>query len=132
MAAHFKLNMSQTLFDKYGGVPVVTLIVKDFHARLMRRPNIRRYFAEMPVDRLIDHHIKYVSYALGKPGGDIRVDALREQHLPAGVTKASYDLVLDLLASVLADNGFTDEDIAQVVERVQGLSTEVVSMGISK
>ncbi len=124
--------MSQTLFDKYGGVPAVTLIVKDFHARLMRRPNIRRYFADMPVDRLVDHHIKYVSYALGKPGGDVRIDALREQHLPARVTKASYDLVLDLLVSVLGDNGFSEEDIALVVERVQGLSGEVVSMGISK
>ncbi len=132
MAVHFKLNMSQTLFDKYGGVPVVTLIVKDFHARLMRRPNIRRYFADMPVDRLVDHHIKYVSYALGKPGGDVRIDALREQHLPAGVTKASYDLVLELMVSVLGDNGFSDEDVALVVERMQGLSGEVVSKGISK
>ncbi len=110
----------------------MTLIVKDFHARLMRRPNIRRYFADMPVEKLVDHHIKYVSYALGKPGGDVRVEALREQHLPAGVTKASYDLVLDLLASVLVDNGFSDEDVAAVAARMQGLSNEVVSMGISK
>lgn len=124
--------MSQTLFDKYGGVPVVTQIVKDFHTRLMRRPNIRRYFADMPVDRLIDHHIKYVSYALGKPGGDVRIETLREQHLPARVTKASYDLVLDLLAGVLLDNGFSEEDIALVADRIQRLSVEVVSMGISK
>ncbi len=124
--------MSQTLFDKYGGVPVVTLIVRDFHERLMRRPNIRRYFADMPVDQLVDHHIQYVSYALGKPGGDVRVEVLREQHLPARVTKASYELMLDLLAGVLRDHGVSDEDVAQVVERVQGLSGAVVSMGISK
>ena len=57
--------MTVALFDKYGGVPAVTRIVRDFHERLMRRPNLRRYFEEMEMDKVIQHHIAYVSYALG-------------------------------------------------------------------
>lgn len=98
----------------------------------MRRPNIRRYFTEIPVDRLVDHHIKYVSYALGKTGDGVRIEALHEQHLPAGVTKASYDLMLDLLVNVLRDQQFSEDDLVLVSKRMQLLSDEIVSMGISK
>ena len=31
--------MEQTIFDKYGGIPVVTDIVRDFYKRVLRRPN---------------------------------------------------------------------------------------------
>lgn len=44
--------MTASLFDKYGGVPAVTLIVREFHERLMRRPNLRRYFEEMEMDKV--------------------------------------------------------------------------------
>ena len=50
------LVMAKTLFDKYGGVPMATRVAKDFHERLMRRPHLRRYFLEIPIDRIIQHH----------------------------------------------------------------------------
>lgn len=121
-----------SLFDKYGGIPAVTEIVKDFHARLMRRPNIRRYFLDMPVERLIDHHIKYVSHALGKQDPEFSVKRLHSDHQQAGVTKASYELVLDLLLAVLRDAGVDEEDIEQVVTNMRELTTHVVSRGLSK
>ncbi len=121
-----------SLFDKYGGVPMVTEIVKDFHARLMRRPNIRRYFLDMPVERLIDHHIKYVSHALGKQDPDFSVDRLHADHTQAGVTKASYELVLDLLLAVLRDAGMEEADVDRVAATIGELSAHVVSRGLSK
>lgn len=121
-----------SLFDKYGGVPMVTEIVKDFHARLMRRPNIRRYFLDMPVERLIDHHIKYVSHALGKQDPDFSVDRLHADHTQAGVTKASYELVLDLLLAVLRDAGMEEADVDRVATTIGELSAHVVSRGLSK
>ncbi len=124
--------MELSLFDKYGGVPVVTEIVRDFHARLMRRPNIRRYFLDMPVPQLIEHHIKYVSLALGKPDENFSTHRLHVEHQQAGVTAASYELVLDLLLSVLRDNGISEPDIEQVAESMRALATHVVSRGISK
>jgi len=85
--------MTVALFDKYGGVPAVTRIVRDFHERLMRRPNLRRYFEEMEMDKVIQHHITYVSYALGKPNQDFTMKKMHDQHMQAGVTKASYNQI---------------------------------------
>lgn len=124
--------MAQTLFDKYGGVPIVTEIVKDFHERLMRRPHIRRYFLDMPTDKIISHHIEYVTYALGKPRTQISMRQLHDQHMTAGVTKASHVLMIDLFVDSLRDNGFTDEDIETIVSRLQGVSGEIVTKGIEK
>ena len=42
-----------TLFDKYGGVPFVTNIVRDFYKRMFRRPNLRRYFEGIDMEHLI-------------------------------------------------------------------------------
>ena len=124
--------MSETLFDKYGGVPTVTELVRDFHERLMRRPHIRRYFADMPTDKLISHHIEYVTFALGKPRTNVSSKQLHEQHLTIGVTKASYNLMVDLFVDSLQDNGFTDEDIQIVVARLGGVTGDIVTKGIEK
>jgi truncated hemoglobin YjbI len=124
--------MAQTLFDKYGGVPIVTEIVRDFHERLMRRPHIRRYFLEMPTDKIISHHIEYVTFALGKPRTPISMKQLHDQHMTAGVTKASHTLIIDLFVDTLRDNGFTDEDIDIIAERLQSVAGEIVTKGIEK
>ena len=44
--------MIVALFDKYGGAPSVTRIVRDFHERLMRLLFLRCYFEEMEVDKV--------------------------------------------------------------------------------
>ena len=124
--------MSTTLFDKYGGVPIVTEIVRDFHERLMRRPHIRRYFADMPVDKIISHHIEYITFALGKPSNKISMKQFHDQHMTAGVTKASHNLMIDLLVDCLKDNEFTDEDIETITASLQSVSGEIVTKGIEK
>ncbi len=124
--------MSETLFDKYGGVPTVTRIVKDFHERLMRRPNVRRYFLGMPVDKVIQHHIEYVSYAMGKPNSRFTTDQLHASHLPVGVTKASYVLILDLFVAALQEEKVSEEDIATIAGNLMALADDIVTRGIEK
>jgi len=124
--------MAVSLFDKYGGVPAVTRIVRDFHERLMRRPNLRRYFEEMEVDSVIQHHIAYVSYALGKPNQDFTMKKIHDQHMQAGVTKASYNHVTEIFLAVLEDEGVNPEDMEQIEETLKAVRGEIVSKGLEK
>ena len=124
--------MTVSLFDKYGGVPAVTRIVRDFHERLMRRPNLRRYFEEMEVDKVIQHHIAYVSYALGKPNQDFTMKKMHDQHMQAGVTKASYNQIMEIFFSTLEEEGVTPEDIELVEETLKEVRGEIVSKGLEK
>ena len=124
--------MAFSLFDKYGGVPTVTRIVKDFHERLMRRPNLRRYFEEMEVDSMIQHHIAYVSYAMGKPNQDFTMKKIHDQHMQAGVTKASFNHVTEIFLAVLDDEGVSPEDMKQIEETLKAVRGEIVSKGLEK
>jgi len=124
--------MTVSLFDKYGGVPVVTLIVREFHERLMRRPNLRRYFEEMEMDKVIQHHIAFVSYALGKPNQDFTMKKIHDQHMQAGVTKSSYNHIMDIFFSVLEEESFSPEDIELVELTLKEVRGGIVSKGLEK
>lgn len=124
--------MSASLFDKYGGVPAVTRIVRDFHERLMRRPNLRRYFENMDVEHVIQHHIAYVSFALGKPNQDFTMKKIHDQHMQAGVTKASYNQVTEIFLASLEEEGVSPEDIEKIEETLKSVRGEIVSKGLEK
>ncbi len=124
--------MTVSLFDKYGGIPAITRIVRDFHERLMRRPNLRRYFEQMEIDRIIQHHIAYVSYAMGKPNQDYLPYKIHDQHMQAGVTKASYNQIMEIFFAALEEEGVTPEDIELVEQTLKEVRGEIVSKGLEK
>ncbi|MFM8468044.1 MAG: group I truncated hemoglobin [Oxalobacteraceae bacterium] len=119
--------MSQTLFDKYGGVPVVTRIVRDFYKRVMRRPNLRRYFEEVPLERLIHHQIRFVSMAMGKPPLKYSDAGLHAAHASKGITKASFDLMIALFTDALMAEDIEPDDIERIVSVLRARQSVVVT-----
>lgn len=107
--------MAQTLFDKYGGVPVVTRIVRDFYKRVMRRPNLRRYFEEVRLERLVHHQIRFVSMAMGKPPLNLSDAGLHSAHASRGITKASFDLIVALFIDALVAEDIEPDDTEQIL-----------------
>ena len=124
--------MTVSLFDKYAGVPAITRIVRDFRERLMRRPNLRRYFEGMEVEKVIQHHIAYVSFAMGKPNQDFTMKKIHDQHMQAGVTKASYNQIMEIFFASLEEEGVTPEDIGHIEETLKSVRGEIVSKGLEK
>ena len=43
-----------TLFEKYGGVPAVTSVVKSFYKEVLANPRLKIYFAAANSDKLKD------------------------------------------------------------------------------
>lgn len=119
--------MAETLFDKYGGVPVVTRIVRDFYKRVMRRPNLRRYFEEVPLERLIHHQIRFVSMAMGKPPLKYSDSGLHAAHASKGITKASFDLMITLFIDALVAEEIEPDDIDQIVSVLRARQSVVVT-----
>ena len=116
-----------TLFDKYGGVPVVTSIVRDFYKRMFRRPNLRRYFEGVDMEHLIFHQVGFISYVMGKPIAEYEGRELKEAHQQHGITTASFDLVIDLLRDALEHAGVTEEDIDTIIAAAKATRNEIVS-----
>jgi hemoglobin len=119
-------NVAQTLFDKYGGVPVVTEIVRDFYKRVMRRPNLRRYFVNVPLENVIHHQIAFVSMVMGKTPHDYSGRSMKEAHRGIGVTTASFELAAELLSDTLVAAEVEQADIDAIMAKVASLRADIV------
>ena len=60
------------------------------------------------------------------------MNELHNQHINAGITKASHTLMIDLFVDTLRDNEFSDEDIEIITAKLGGVSAEIVTKGIEK
>ena len=118
--------MESTIFDQYGGIPVVTDIVRDFYKRVLRRPNLRRYFLNVEVDHLIGHQVAFVSLAMGRMPHHYVGRDMRVAHHGRGITGASFDLMLELLSDTLHAHEFTEQDVLQVVSNVKHYKSQIV------
>jgi len=118
--------MDQTIFDQYGGIPVVTEIVRDFYKRVMRRPNLRRYFLNVDVDHLIQHQVAFVSIAMGRMPHHYVGRNMRAAHQGRGITGASFNLMLELLSDTLNAHGFAENDVLQVLANVSTYKSQMV------
>ena len=119
-------NVSQTLVDKYGGVPVVTEIVRDFYKRVMRRPNLRRYFVNVTLEAVIHHQIAFVSMVMGKTPHDYSGRSMREAHRGIGITAASFELAAQLLSDTLVSAEVEQADIDAIMAKVASLRADIV------
>ena len=119
-------NVAQTLFDKYGGVPVVTEIVRDFYKRVMRRPNLRRYFVNVTLEAVIHHQIAFVSMVMGKTPHDYSGRSMREAHRGIGITTASFELAAELLSDTLVAAEVEQADIDSIMAKVASLRADIV------
>ena len=118
--------MAQTLFDKYGGVPAVTTIVRDFYKRVMKRPNLRRYFIDVKMESLILHQVAFVSVAMGKAPENYAGRNMSNAHAGLRITEASFDLAVDLLKDALLAGQVEPEDVDTIILTVNTLKPQIV------
>jgi len=107
-----------TLFDKYGGVPAVRRLVKEFHERFAASPSLRRYFENVDAEKFILHHAELIAYTLGRPAASFNPEKMSSQHHPRDISLSSFEKVVDILRQVLLDAKFEGRDIAQILHRL--------------
>ena len=115
-----------TLFDKYGGVPTIRLIVKAFYDEILNRPHLEKYFEGVDMPRLIEHQIEFVAYALGKPKALYPDESLRNGHKNLGVTSADFDEVANILLSVLLHFNVERDDVNAICSVIEDKRSLIV------
>ena len=118
---------SPTLYEKYGGIPTITTIVRDFYARLMAQPPLAAYFRNTALNDLIEHQIRFVAYVMDGPSSHYPDDYLATKHAGHGITREHYLEVVTLLRQTLEDAGVTPDDVAELIARVTRLSGTVAT-----
>ncbi|NCW86159.1 MAG: group 1 truncated hemoglobin [Oxalobacteraceae bacterium] len=116
----------ETLFDKYGGAPFVTLVVRDFATKFSRHPNLRRYFTGKTKEIFLIHHTTFVVMALGKTPEQWLGKSMKTLHSGLGITSTAYELSTEIMLTVLRDHGVSEADLNEVGKYLKKNKTQIV------
>ena len=109
-----------SMFDKYGGVDTVKIIVENFYVEMLSRPNLRRYFSDTPMDKLAMHQVEFIAYVLGKPKAFYADEKLLAAHQKLRITDASFNQTKDILEDVLIDMHVEPVDRKDILDIIEG------------
>ncbi len=116
----------QNLFEKYGGVPTIAGVVRDFYGTVLDDPLLASSFENVELGALIDHQTEFLCQALGGPS-DYSGRELAEAHQDMNISNAEFEAVLVHLAGALRRAGVDEEDIRATAELVESLRGQIVT-----
>ena len=121
------MNETISLFDKYGGVPTITELVRAFYKKVLGHPDFKQYFENIDMEKLIMHQIEFVSYAMGKPKSDYPDSKLYEGHKNLKISDSQFDKIAVILKSVLMEFKVEKKDILKILDAVESKRNLIVS-----
>ena len=121
------MNETISLFDKYGGVPTITELVRAFYKKVLGHPDFKQYFENIDMEKLIMHQIEFVSYAMGKPKSDYPDSKLYEGHKNLKISDSQFDKIAVILKSVLMEFKVKKKDILKILDAVESKRNLIVS-----
>ena len=117
---------SVTLFDKYGGVPTISKIVRAFHKEIMLRPHLAAYFDGVDLVVLAEHTVKYIAFVMGKPAEVYTGRDMYTAHAKYHIHGIHFDEVTDVLKDILIHSGVEKSDVEIIMRRVESLREMII------
>ena len=117
------------LFEKYGGTPTVSKVVTNFYGKILSRPHLKAYFAGVPLPKLIQHQVRFMSMVMGQTPSAYNGQSMDKAHQRLSITAEHFGEVAQILESCLNEAGMAADDLAAVMAAVASLQGAVVSTG---
>jgi hemoglobin len=114
-----------TIFDEIGGHAAVKTAVTVFYDRVIDDETLAKWFEDIDLSRLRAHQRAFLTAALGGPEVFAGRD-LKAAHNGLAITDDAYTSIIGHLATTLADLDVSEEIIAAVGARIEGLRDQVV------
>ncbi len=70
------------------------------------------------MDRLVEHQVEFVAFALGKPKTDYPDSALKGAHKGLGIASSTFDEFVDILSGILSNFQVEHDDINTILGMV--------------
>ena len=118
----------QNLFDKYGGVATIKLILKKFYEELLNRTWAKKMFVNVDMEKLLLHQIQFVSFAMGKPESEFDDQRLKKGHAGLKITQEQYEETIRILIKVLTDFKVQFADIKHIDDTIESKKHLIVNV----
>lgn len=117
--------MKTSVFEQVGGFARVRLIVSDFYDRILDSENLRGYFAEIDVRRLIDHQTKFVSALMGGPVS-FTDEHLARAHHHLAISPGEYAEMAEIFRETLEDHDLSPVEVERLHAHILSLRDVVI------
>jgi hemoglobin len=118
--------MRKSLYDKYGGMETVSLVVHKFYKKIQESLLLKPYFVGIDFDGLINHQVKFFSYVMGGVDG-YDMSNFKKAHFKFKITDEAFAEVINILRTTLEEFSVENEDINFIVNSALGLKNQVVN-----
>ena len=105
---------SDTMFERYGGLPFVSRFVLSFYDRVLASAELAPFFADVDMQRLVEHQAKFISSVMGGPASYSGA-ALRESHHHLQIDDHAFDLMIELFRATLEESEIVDADVDMII-----------------
>lgn len=117
--------MTDTLFQRLGGMDTIRNVVKAFYGRVTASPALARYFEGADMMSLIEHQAIFVAGATGGPFGFDNA-TLWHAHAKLGITPQEFAEVLEHLRGALQEFGVSEAEVAEILNAARAKEKLIV------
>lgn len=119
--------MSETLFDKYGGIETFSAVVRNFYTKVLDSNLLEPYFRGTDMNHLMEHQTNFLAKVLGGP--DLYQGRnILSAHKGLNISEAAFAEVAELLSDALEEADIEDKDIEYIIIAVAQLKDQIVSL----
>ena len=120
-----EMPQSDTMFERYGGLPFVSRFVLSFYDRVLECTELAPFFADVDMQRLVEHQAKFISSVMGGPASYSGA-ALRESHHHLQIDDHAFDLMIGLFRSALEESDIADVDVEVIMADLNSHRVHIV------
>ena len=121
------LQPSGTMFERYGGFPFISRVVLNFYDRVLGSARLAPFFANVDLQRLVEHQAKFISQVMGGP--ESYTDAmLHDAHVHRAIDAAAFDEMIGLLRLTLQDFQIAPADVRAIVADLDARRGQIVGV----
>lgn len=117
-------DKKQTLFERVGGEQAISDLIHEFYDRVLADPELKPFFKTVSMGKLRRMQREFFSAALDGP---ITYSGrpLSHVHHGRGITKHHFALYVGHLIGTLQDHGIIDQDVQEIIGRINTYSDEI-------
>lgn len=120
------------MLEKYGGLSKLKPAILDFTQRQLVVPSIRRCFAGLSSEQVVEFNCALLAFILGHPVVNYNFSLVRDTLIDNNVTLHAYEEIIRLLRHVLLDAGFGSRDISIAINVLDMHSSAIIGVSISR
>ena len=114
-----------SLYDRIGGEEGIAGMVDDFYGRVLANPDLKPFFENVPMERLLNMQREFFGAATGGPvvySGK----PIAHVHRPLGIKRRHFQQFTEILIETLQEKGIDEQEILDLISRVNVYADEIV------